>query len=66
MILQENEEYFIGELKSMKLLINIKRLLQKSQVLYMLDNKERFDLYLDTSIFATGSVCYQIQNGLPR
>ena len=32
----------------------------------MPDNKGRFHLYSNTSKFATGNVCYQIQNGQPR
>ena len=32
----------------------------------MLNHEGRFDLYLDTSIFITGSTLYQIQNGKPR
>ena len=32
----------------------------------MPDKKGRFQLYSDTSIFATGSVFYQVQNGQPK
>ena len=38
----------------------------KPPVLYFPDSKGRFHLYLDTSIFATGSTLHQIQNGKPK
>ena len=40
----------------------IKSRLQKPPVLHLLDKKGRFQLYFDTSIFATGSALYQVQN----
>ena len=44
----------------------IKRLLQKPPILYILDNTGRFHLYSDTSKFATGSTLYQIENDKPN
>ena len=44
----------------------IKRRLQRPPVLHLPDRHGRFQLYSDTSKFATGSVLYQIQNGQPR
>ena len=38
----------------------------KPPVLHMPNTIGRFHLYSDTSIFATGSVLYQIQNGKPK
>ena len=35
----------------------------KPPVLHLSDNKGRFHLYSNTSIFAAGSALYQIQNG---
>ena len=44
----------------------IKHRLTKPPVLHMANTNGRFDLYSDTSKFATGSVLYQIQNGKPK
>ena len=44
----------------------IKRRLQKPPVLHMPDKVGRFQLYLDTSKYATGGALYQIQNGKPK
>ena len=44
----------------------IKHRLQKPPVLHMPDKIGRFQLYSDTSKYATGSVLYQIQNGKPK
>ena len=41
----------------------IKQRLQKPPVLHMPDKVGRFQLYLDTSKYATGGALYQIQNG---
>ena len=41
----------------------IKSRLVKPPVLHLPDNKSRFHLYSDISIFATSSALYQIQNG---
>ena len=44
----------------------IKRRLQRPPVLHLPDRHGHFQLYSDTSKFATGSALYQIQNGQPR
>ena len=44
----------------------IKCRLVKPPVLHMPSKTGRFDLYSDTSKFATGSALYQIQNGKPK
>ena len=44
----------------------IKRRLQKLPVLHMPDKVGRFQLYSDTSKYATGGALYQIQNGKPN
>ena len=44
----------------------IKHRLQKTPVLHMPDKVGRFQLYSDTSKYATGSALYQIQNGKPK
>ena len=44
----------------------IKRRLQRPPVLHLPNRHGHFQLYSDTSKFATGSALYQIQNGQPR
>ena len=44
----------------------IKQRLQKPPVLHLPDKIGRFQLYSDTSKYATGSALYQIQNGKPK
>ena len=44
----------------------IKHRLQRPPVLHLPDRHGHFQLYSDTSKFATGSALYQIQNGQPR
>ena len=44
----------------------IKRRLQRPPVLHLPDRHGHFQLYSDTSKFATDSVLYQVQNGQPR
>ena len=44
----------------------IKQRLQKPPVSHMPDKVGRFQLYSDTSKYATGSALYQIQNGKPK
>ena len=44
----------------------IKRRSQKPPILHLPDNKERFQLYSDTSKYATGSTLYQMQSGKPK
>ena len=45
---------------------DIKSRLQNPPVLHLQDRKGRFQLYSDTSKFATGSVLHQVQNGQPN
>ena len=44
----------------------IKQRLQRPPVLHMPDKVGRFQLYSDTSKYATGDALYQIQNGKPK
>ena len=44
----------------------IKQRLQNPPVLHMPDKVGRFQLYSDTSKYATGAALYQIQNGKPK
>ena len=44
----------------------LKQRLQKPPVLHMPNKIGRFQLYSDTSKYATGSALYQIQNGKPK
>ena len=44
----------------------IRSRLQKPPILHLPDGKGRFNLYSDTSKYATGSALYQIQNGKPK
>ena len=44
----------------------IKHRLQRPPVLHLPNRHGRFQLYSDTSKFATGSALYQVQNGQPR
>ena len=44
----------------------IKNRLQRPLVLHLPDRQGQFQLYSDTSKFATGSALYQIQNGQPK
>ena len=44
----------------------IKQRLQKPPVLHMPDKVDRFQLYSDTSKYATGGALYQIQNRKPK
>ena len=52
--------------RTAKGLYEIKHRLQRPPVLHLPDRHGRFQLYSDTSKFATGSALYQIQNGQPR
>ena len=54
---------FIWEQKQQITFEEIKNRLQQPPVLHLPDKKGRFQLYSDTSKFATGSALYQIQNG---
>ena len=57
---------FLWEKEQQQAFDEIKRRLQRPPVLHLPDRHGRFQLYSDTSKFATGSVLYQIQSGQPR
>ena len=57
---------FVWEKEQQEAFEEIKRRLQKAPVLHMPDRIGRFQLYLDTSKYATGGALYQIQNGKPK
>ena len=57
---------FLWEKEQQQAFDEIKCRLQRPPVLYLPNRHGRFQLYSDTSKFATGSVLYQIQNGQPR
>ena len=62
---QERVDSLFGE-KNTDAFEEIKHRLQKLPVLHMPDKIGRFQLYSDTSKYATGSALYQIQNGKPK
>ena len=66
MTLQGKEEVLSGGEEQQKAFEEIKNRLQKPPVPHLLDSQGRFQLYSDTSKFATGSMLYQIQNGQPK
>ena len=57
---------FIKGEEQQKAFYEIKCGLQRPPVLHLPNRHGRFQLYSDTSKFATGSALYQIQNGQPR
>ena len=57
---------FLWEKEQQQAFDEIKRRLQRPPVLHLPDRQGRFQLYSDTSKFATGSALYQVQNGQPR
>ena len=57
---------FVWGIEQQNAFEEIKQRLQKPPVLHMLDKIGRFQLYSDTSKYATGSVLYQVQNGKPK
>ena len=57
---------FVWEKEQQDAFEEIKHRLQKPPVLHMPDKIGRFQLYSDTSKYATGSALYQIQNGKPK
>ena len=57
---------FLWEEEQQKAFDEIKHRLQRPPVLHLPDRHGHFQLYPDTSKFATGSALYQIQNGQPR
>ena len=62
---RKGRQFLWGE-EQQKAFNEIKRRLQRPPVLHLPDRHGWFQLYSDTSKFATGSVLYQIQNGQPR
>ena len=62
---RKGSQFIWGE-EQQKAFDEIKHRLQRPLVLHLPDRHGWFQLYSDTSKFATGSVLYQIQNGQPR
>ena len=62
---RKGRQFIWGE-EQQKAFDEIKHRLQRPPVLHLPDRHGWFQLYSDTSTFATGSVLYQIQNGQPR
>ena len=62
---RKGRQFIWGE-EQQKAFNEIKHRLQRPPVLHLPDRHGRFQLYSDTSKFATGSALYQIQNGQPR
>ena len=62
---RKGRQFIWGE-EQQKAFNKIKHRLQRPQVLHLPDRHGQFQLYSDTSMFATGSALYQIQNGQPR
>ena len=61
----KGRQFIWGE-EEQKAFDKIKHRLQRPPVLHLPDRHGRFQLYSDTSKFATGSALHQIQNGQPR
>ena len=57
---------FVWGIEQQEAFEEIKQRLQKPPVLHMPDKVGRFQLYSDTSKYATGGAFYQIQNGKPK
>ena len=62
---RKGRQFIWGE-DQQKAFDEIKHRLQRPPLLHLPDRHGRFQLYSDTSKFATGSALYQIQNGQPR
>ena len=62
---RKGRQFIWGE-EQQKAFDEIKHRLQRPPVLHLPDRHGWFQLYSDTSKFATGSTLYQIQNGQPR
>ena len=62
---RKGRQFIWGE-EQQKAFEEIKHRLQRPPVLHLPKRQGQFQLYSDTSKFATGSVLYQIQNGQPR
>ena len=58
--------HFIWGEEQQKAFVEIKSRLQRPPVLHLPNRLGRFQLYSDTSKFATSSALYQIQNGQPK
>ena len=57
---------FLWEKEQQQAFDEIKHRLQRPPVLHLPDRHGHFQLYSDTSKFATGSALHQIQNGQPK
>ena len=66
MTLPRKGRHFIWEEEQQKAFVEIKSRLQRPPVLHFPDRQGQFQLYSDTSKFATGSELHQIQNGQPK
>ena len=66
MTLLEKVNSFFGRKNNKKAFDEIKCRLQRPPLLHLPSRHGHFQLYSDTSKFATGSVLYRIQNGQPR
>ena len=62
---RKGRQFIWGE-EQQKAFDEIKHRLKRPPVLHLPNRDGRFQLYSDTSKFATGSTLYQIQNGQPR
>ena len=62
---RKGRQFIWGE-EQQKAFDDIKHRLQRPPVLHLPNRHRWFQLYSDTSKFATGSTLYQIQNGQPR
>ena len=62
---RKGKQFILGE-EQQKAFGEIKHRLQRPPVLHLPNRHGWFQLYSDTSKFATGSTLYQIQNGQPR
>ena len=64
--LTRKSRQFLWEKEQQQAFDEIKHRLQRPPVLHLPNRHGHFQLYSDTSKFATGSALYQIQNGQPR
>ena len=64
--LMQKGKHFIWGKEQQEAIIEIKSRLQRPPILHLPDRQVRFQLYSDTSKFATGSALYQIHNGQPK
>ena len=60
--LMQKGRHFVWEEEQQEAFIKFKSILKRPPVLHLPDRQGRFQLYSDTSKFATGSALYQIQN----